>query len=128
MRGLGSGMDAAGAIRMSTSPSGPSSNSSMWVCVCVPVRPPTGPCPNAVPKVMPEVGAVPAVPEEPVGTRVVEDAERVVHVRVVHQQLLVLVLEVEELGVQRVGLLHDPVEDQPGEAGHPAVPLGQVDV
>ena len=75
-----------------------------------------------------EVGAVPPEPEEPVGAGVVEDTERVVHVRVVHQELLVLVLEVEELRVQRVGLLHYPVEDQPGQAGHPAVALRQVDV
>ena len=34
----------------------------------------------------------------------------------------------EELRVQRVGPLHDPVEDQPGQPGHPAVALGQVDV
>ena len=53
LRGLGSGMADAGAMRMSTSPFGPSSNSSMWVWVCVPVRPPTWPWPNAVPNVMP---------------------------------------------------------------------------
>ena len=53
LRGRGSGICDSGAMRMSTSPLGPSSNSSMCVWVCVPVRPPTGPCPNAVPKVMP---------------------------------------------------------------------------
>ncbi len=53
LRGRGSGIADAGAIRMSTSPSGPISYSSMWVWVWVPVRPPTGPWPNAVPKVMP---------------------------------------------------------------------------
>ncbi len=41
LRGRGSGMAAAGAMRMSTSPLGPSSKSSTWVWVCVPVRPPT---------------------------------------------------------------------------------------
>ena len=46
-------MAEAGAMRMSTSPLGPISYSSMWVWVCVPVRPPTWPCPKAVPKVMP---------------------------------------------------------------------------
>ena len=51
--GRGSGMADSGAIRMSTSPLGPRSNSSMWVCVWVPVRPPTWPCPKAVPNVMP---------------------------------------------------------------------------
>ena len=53
LRGRGSGMSDAGAMRMSTSPFGPSSNSSMFVWVCVPVRPPTCPCPKAVPNVMP---------------------------------------------------------------------------
>ena len=53
LRGRGFGICASGAMRMSTSPLGPSSNSSMWVWVWVPVRPPTGPCPKAVPNVMP---------------------------------------------------------------------------
>jgi len=53
LRGGGSGMDDGGAIRMSTSPSGPSSKASMCVWVCVPVRPPTWPWPNAVPNVIP---------------------------------------------------------------------------
>ena len=75
-----------------------------------------------------EVGALAPGAQEAVGPGVVEHAERVVHVGVVDQELLVLVLEVEELRVQRVRLLHDPVEDQPGQAGHPAVALGQVDV
>ncbi len=75
-----------------------------------------------------EVRALTPVPDEPIGARVVEHAERVVHVRVVHQELLVLVLEGEELGVGGIGPLHDPVEGQPGEPGHPPVPLGEVDV
>ena len=60
--------------------------------------------------------------------RVVEDTERVVHVGVVDQQLLVLVLEVEEDRVQGVGALDDPVQDQPVEPGHPTVALGQIDL
>ena len=75
-----------------------------------------------------EVGALTPVPDEAVAPRVVEHAEQVVHVGVVDEELAVLVLEREELGVQRVGLLDDPVQGQAGEPGHPPVALGQVDV
>ena len=75
-----------------------------------------------------EIRALPGYPTRRIGTGVVEHAERVVHIGVVHQELLVLVLEREELGVCGVGPLHDPVQGQPGEPGHPAVALGQVDL
>ncbi len=75
-----------------------------------------------------EVGALAPEADQPVGVLVVEDAERVVHVGVVDQQLLVLVLQIEEDRVQRIGALDDPVQDQPVEPGHPAVALGHVHV
>ena len=128
LRGLGSGMDAGRRDQDVDLAVGAELE---LVDVRLRLRPraaPDRPLPERRAEGHAEVGALPTVAEEPVGARVVEDAERVVHVRVVHQELLVLVLEVEELRVQRVGPLHDPVEDQPGEAGHPAVALGQVDV
>ena len=119
LRGLGSGIADAGAIRMSTSPLGPSSNSSMWVWVWVPVRPPTWPLPEGRAERHAEVGAVTPVPEQPVGPRVVEHAEQVVHVGVVDQELAVLVLEREELGVQRVGASRRSSPAPGGRAGSP---------
>ena len=66
-----------------------------------------------------EVGALAPVPDEAVGAGVVEHAEEVVHVGVVDQELAVLVLEREELGMQRVGALHDPVQREAAESGSP---------
>jgi len=74
----------------------------------------------------PEVGTFAPVPRHAVGPGVIEDAEQVVRVGVVDQQLLVLVLQREDLRMQRVRALHDPVQGEPGEPGHPPVALGQV--
>ena len=75
-----------------------------------------------------EVGALAPVPDEAVGAGVVEHGEEVVHVGVVDQELAIVVLEREEPGMQGVGALHDPVQREAAEAGHPPVALGQVHV
>ena len=75
-----------------------------------------------------QVGALAAGAGEAVAAGVIEDAEEVVDVGIVHEEFAVLVLEPKELGVERVGLLDQPLEGQGREPGHPSVPLGRVDI
>ena len=128
LRGRGSGIADAGAIRMSTSPFGPD---LVLVDVGLGLRagtPPHRALAERRAEGHAQVGAVAAVPDQAVRVHVVEDAEQVVHVGVVDQELAVLVLEREELRVEGVGLLDDPLEGQRRQAGHPPVALRQVDV
>ena len=75
----------------------------------------------------PEVGALAPSADQTVRAAVVEHAEEVVHVWVVDEELAVLVLERKQLRVHGVGLLHEPLQREARQPGHPPVPLGQVD-
>ena len=74
-----------------------------------------------------EVGALAPLANQAVRPAVVEHAEEVVHVGIVDEQLAVLVLQGEQLRVNGVGLLHEPLQREARQPGHPSVALSQVD-